>query len=83
MMVKASAFWPRPEVDSMLVRFLLREQPPVQADETLLFRIIRGSFHMRRKQLANTIEESLALGKEEVLRLCRHAGIAPSAAARR
>ena len=77
MMVKASAFWPRPEVDSMLVRFLLREQPPVQADETLLFRIIRGSFHMRRKQLANTIEESLALGKEEVLRLCRHAGIAP------
>ena len=77
MMVKASAFWPRPEVDSMLVRFLLREQPPVQANETLLFRIIRGSFHMRRKQLANTIEESLALGKEEVLRLCRHAGIAP------
>ena len=76
MMVKASAFWPRPEVDSMLVRFLLREQAPVQADEALLFRIIRGSFHMRRKQLANTLEESLGLGKDEVLRLCRHAGIA-------
>ncbi len=75
MTVRASAFWPRPEVDSMLVRFLLREQPPVEADEALLFRIIRGSFHMRRKQLANTLEESLGLEADEVERLCRAAGI--------
>jgi 16S rRNA (adenine1518-N6/adenine1519-N6)-dimethyltransferase len=75
MAVKASAFWPRPDVDSMLVRFFLREQPPVEADEALLFRIIRGSFHMRRKQLANTLEESLALDGAEVERLCRAAGI--------
>ena len=40
--IRASAFWPRPDVDSMLVRFFLREQPPVEADEALLFRIIRG-----------------------------------------
>ena len=45
MTVRAAAFWPRPDVDSMLVRFLLREQPPVDVpDEALLFRIIRGSF---------------------------------------
>jgi len=73
--IRASAFWPRPDVDSMLVRFFLREQPPVAADETLLFRIIRGSFHMRRKQLANTLEESLGLGREGIERLCRAAGI--------
>jgi 16S rRNA (adenine1518-N6/adenine1519-N6)-dimethyltransferase len=75
MTVKASAFWPRPEVDSMLVRFFLREQPPVEADEALLFRIIRGSFHMRRKQLTNTLEESLGLDGAGVERLCRAAGI--------
>jgi 16S rRNA (adenine1518-N6/adenine1519-N6)-dimethyltransferase len=75
MTVKASAFWPRPEVDSMLVRFFLRERPPVEADEALLFRIIRGSFHMRRKQLANTLEESLGLDGAGVERLCRAAGI--------
>jgi 16S rRNA (adenine1518-N6/adenine1519-N6)-dimethyltransferase len=76
--VKASAFWPRPEVDSMLVRFTLREQPPVDVpSEALLFRIIRGSFQMRRKQLLNTIEESLALPKSAVERLCRNAGIDP------
>jgi 16S rRNA (adenine1518-N6/adenine1519-N6)-dimethyltransferase len=78
MAVRAAAFWPRPEVDSMLVRFFLRERPPVEvADEALLFRIIRGSFQMRRKQLMNTLEEALGLGKERIARLCRHAGVDP------
>src|SRR5260221_5777566 len=48
-------FRSRPEVDSMLIRVLLREQPPVEAPEALLFRIIRGAFGQRRKQLANTL----------------------------
>lgn len=78
MTIKASAFWPRPEVDSMLVRFFLREHPPVEVpSEELLFRIIRGSFQMRRKQLMNTLEEALGLGKEKIERLCRHAAIDP------
>jgi 16S rRNA (adenine1518-N6/adenine1519-N6)-dimethyltransferase len=78
MSVRASAFWPRPGVDSMLVRFLLREHPPVDvADEALLFRIIRGSFQMRRKQLVNTLEETLGLGKEAIDRLCRQVRVDP------
>ncbi len=78
MTVRAPAFWPRPGVDSMLVRFLLRDHPPVEApSEDLLFRVIRGAFHMRRKQLMNTLEESLDLGKETIERLCRHAGVDP------
>ncbi len=75
MVVRSSAFWPRPDVDSMLVRFFVREQPPVVADEALLFRIIRGSFHTRRKMLGTTLQESLGLPREEVERLCRAAGI--------
>ncbi|HYM80578.1 MAG TPA: 16S rRNA (adenine(1518)-N(6)/adenine(1519)-N(6))-dimethyltransferase RsmA [Candidatus Limnocylindria bacterium] len=76
MTVRASGFWPRPLVDSMLVRFLLREQPPVEVpDEALLFRLIRGSFHMRRKQLINTLEETLGIGKARIQRLARWAGI--------
>jgi 16S rRNA (adenine1518-N6/adenine1519-N6)-dimethyltransferase len=78
MTVRASAFWPRPEVDSMLVRFFMREHPPVETpDPELLFRLIRGSFHMRRKQLMNTLEETLGLGKERIERLSRHAGVDP------
>ena len=59
----------------MLVRFFLREKPPVEADEALLFRIIRGAFQMRRKQLANTIEAALDLPAAAVERICRVAGI--------
>jgi 16S rRNA (adenine1518-N6/adenine1519-N6)-dimethyltransferase len=78
MTIGPSAFWPRPEVDSMLVRFFLREKPPVAvASEALLFRIIRGSFQMRRKQLNSTLEEALGIDKEAVGRLCRVAGIDP------
>ena len=74
--LKPSAFWPRPDVDSMLVRVILREQPPVEAPEELLFRIIRGSFQQRRKQLANTLVEALGLPRERIEHLARHAGIA-------
>jgi 16S rRNA (adenine1518-N6/adenine1519-N6)-dimethyltransferase len=78
MAVRAAAFWPRPEVDSMLVRFFLREEPPVEVpDEAMLFRIIRGSFQMRRKTLLNTLEAALDLPKETIERFSRQARIDP------
>jgi len=78
MAIRASAFWPRPDVDSALIRMLPRERPPVEVpDEALLFALIRGSFHMRRKQLVNTLEETLGWGKERIDRLCRQARIDP------
>ena len=77
MTVRSSAFWPKPDVDSMLVRFMLRDHPPVAVpSEALLFRIVRGSFQMRRKQLANTLEESLGVDKRTVQSISRQAGIA-------
>ncbi len=75
MTIRAPAFWPRPEVDSMLVRALLRETPPVEAPEDVLFRIIRGAFQQRRKQLANTLENALGLDRERVERLGSIAGL--------
>lgn len=75
MNIRASAFWPRPEVDSMLVRALLRETPPVDAPEELLFRIIRGAFQQRRKQLANNLGNALGLEREAVERLGATAGV--------
>ena len=78
MSVRAAAFWPRPDVDSMLVRFFMRERPPVDVpSEALLFRIVRGSFQMRRKQLSNTLEASLEIPKAEAERLCRAVGVDP------
>ncbi len=75
LLVRSPAFWPRPDVDSMLVRFRMRETAPVEADEELLFRIVRGSFQMRRKQLANTLAGTLGLDRDGVERVCRAAGV--------
>jgi 16S rRNA (adenine1518-N6/adenine1519-N6)-dimethyltransferase len=77
MTIRANAFWPEPDVDSMLVRFQLRDHPPVQVpDESLFFRIVRGSFQMRRKQLTSTMEAALDVDRDTVARICRQAGIA-------
>lgn len=75
MTLRAPAFWPRPDVDSMLVRFRMRGEAPVEAGEEMLFRVIRGAFQMRRKQLANTLASTLGLERDGVERLCRAAGI--------
>ncbi|MEO5989637.1 MAG: 16S rRNA (adenine(1518)-N(6)/adenine(1519)-N(6))-dimethyltransferase RsmA [Candidatus Eisenbacteria bacterium] len=76
MNIRSSGFWPKPDVDSMLVRFFMREKPPVEAPEDLLFRIIRAGFQQRRKQLTNTLENALGIPRERVEKLGRHAGIA-------
>jgi len=75
MTVRAAAFWPRPAVDSMLVRVLPREQPPVEAPEALLFRLVRAGFGQRRKQLANSLATALAWPRERIGRLGARAGI--------
>jgi 16S rRNA (adenine1518-N6/adenine1519-N6)-dimethyltransferase len=75
MTLRSGAFWPRPDVDSMLVRFFIRDEAPVDAPKALLFRIIRASFQQRRKQLTNTLENALGLPRDAVERLGRQAGI--------
>jgi len=75
MTIRPAAFWPRPTVDSMLVRVTLRERPPVEAPERLLFTIIRAAFQQRRKQLANNLEGALGWTREQVTRLGPHAGL--------
>ena len=75
MTIRPAAFWPRPTVDSMLVRVLLRERPPVEAPERLLFTIIRAAFQQRRMQLANNLEGALGWTRDQVALLGPHAGI--------
>lgn len=67
--VPPNCFMPRPNVGSAVIRLTRHTEPPVQVeDETLLFQIIRASFHQRRKTLANglkTLRES-GFTKEEI-----------------
>jgi 16S rRNA (adenine1518-N6/adenine1519-N6)-dimethyltransferase len=52
-------FVPKPNVDSGLVRLIIRERPPVKAnDEPFFFLFIRQAFTQRRKTLLNNLSSA-------------------------
>lgn len=54
--VPASCFFPRPQVDSAVIRVDLFKQPPVGlANKALFHRVIRMAFNQRRKMLRNSL----------------------------
>ena len=75
--VPPQCFLPAPKVTSAVVRMVPREQPPVQADEAQLFRVIRAAFAQRRKTLLNSLASSLtpAPSKEELHRILSDCGL--------
>ena len=64
--VPASAFYPKPKVDSALVRLRVRENPLYELDDPKKFRrVIKGAFAMRRKTLVNSLCSS-GFSKENI-----------------
>ena len=56
--LKAATFWPRPEVDSAIVRLDTYEQPLVDVPDTqTFFRVVKAGFSQKRKQLKNSLGE--------------------------
>jgi 16S rRNA (adenine1518-N6/adenine1519-N6)-dimethyltransferase len=53
--VGRDVFWPRPNVDSVVVRLDRLAEPPVTVDEALLWRVVEGAFAQRRKTMRNAI----------------------------
>lgn len=54
--VPPSAFWPRPDVRSAVVRMCRHARPPVgDVDEETFFRVVRAAFGQRRKQIRNSL----------------------------
>ena len=59
--LKPGAFYPRPKIDSTVVRLTRRPGPAVEVrDEHRFLQVVRAAFAYRRKTLANSV--SLALG---------------------
>jgi 16S rRNA (adenine1518-N6/adenine1519-N6)-dimethyltransferase len=76
--VPSSAFYPRPKVDSTVLRLRLREEPAVRvADEGFLFRTIRETFNHRRKMLVNSLSRLSGSAKSDVKKICLSVGIDP------
>ncbi|MDN5361583.1 MAG: rRNA (adenine1518-N6/adenine1519-N6)-dimethyltransferase [Moorella sp. (in: firmicutes)] len=75
--VPRTVFYPRPEVDSLVLKLTRRARPPVAvADEDLFFRIVRAAFNQRRKTILNALG-SLGREKADLTGVLARAGIDP------
>ncbi|MBL8046691.1 MAG: ribosomal RNA small subunit methyltransferase A [Anaerolineales bacterium] len=76
--ISAGAFYPRPEVDSAVVRLDVRSQsavPVPSADE--FFRVVKAGFGQKRKQVRNSLSAGLSLPAELVEAWLTRANIDP------
>jgi len=76
--VPAQSFYPRPKVDSAIVRIDVYPRPAVEvADIAGFFEIVKAGFSAPRKQIRNSLALGLQLTSAEVVKLLEEAGIAP------
>lgn len=73
-----AVFWPRPNIDSAIVRIDTHEAPPVNVpSRELFFRVVKAGFSMKRKQLKNSLSGGLQLRSLLIRDLLRAADIDP------
>ncbi len=63
--VSKNVFYPRPEVDSTVLKASFKEDIP-DIDERKFFRIVHACFSTRRKTILNSLSNSLEIEKAEV-----------------
>lgn len=64
--VPPSAFWPKPKVDSVVLKFVPLPGPRVPlSDERIHERVLRAAFSSRRKMLGNSLQSLLSRGAAE------------------
>ncbi len=79
--VPADVFWPRPRIDSVLVR-LVPHAPPVDVDGAALFRVVEEGFAERRKTMTNALRR-LDLDAGWAIRIMNASGLDPQTRAER
>ncbi|MBN1429314.1 MAG: ribosomal RNA small subunit methyltransferase A [Anaerolineae bacterium] len=77
--LKPGVFYPRPSVDSALVRIVPHlDGPPLsQENQKHFFRIVRAGFSQPRKQLKNSLSAGLHLSPDAVVHWIGQAGLDP------
>lgn len=78
--VKKESFWPKPKVDSAILKITPHNRAsgcptPAQAG---FFKVVKAGFSHPRKQLANNLSKELSLDKDKVSQILIENGIKPS-----
>ncbi len=77
--VPATAFHPRPNVQSAVMRLDVLPAPAVaNVDPAHFFKVVRAGFGQKRKQLANSLSAGLAMPKAEAAEQLRAVDIDPA-----
>lgn len=73
--LKAGAFWPRPDVDSAVIRLTLFTEPLLPfAEENQFFTVVKAGFSQKRKQLKNNLRQ-LGYNPSEISGILDAAGV--------
>ena len=80
--VPASVFWPRPSVESVLVRMVRRAEPPVTVARDRVFRVVEAGFAERRKTMRNALRR-LGLSVHDAGQALERCGLEPNVRAER
>jgi 16S rRNA (adenine1518-N6/adenine1519-N6)-dimethyltransferase len=74
--IPAGAFYPRPQVDSSILRLEVLTEPAVAGVETeQFFRVAKAGFGQKRKQLHNALKAGLGLNDAETRQALVSAGV--------
>lgn len=74
-----AVFYPRPDVDSAVVKLDVYDAPPVDVpNAALFFRVVKAGFGQKRKQLKNSVAEGLHIDSEQASALLQAAQIDPT-----
>ncbi len=75
--LKPSVFWPKPGVDSAIVKITPADGPPEGVDFPLFKELVKRSFQSRRKKISNALDAWLAARGICAMDLLIEAGIDP------
>ncbi|HVB96828.1 MAG TPA: 16S rRNA (adenine(1518)-N(6)/adenine(1519)-N(6))-dimethyltransferase RsmA [Chloroflexota bacterium] len=75
--VPASAFYPRPKVDSIVLRIDVYDQPKLDVDPEKFFKVVAAGFAMPRKQIHNSLAQRLWMPPGAATESLEAAGIDP------
>lgn len=75
--VSRNMFYPSPNVDSAVVRIDIDRHKLNGENAPLLHKLVRSSFAMRRKTLANNLSNAFGISKQDATDLIQRAGFEP------
>ncbi|HKU67620.1 MAG TPA: 16S rRNA (adenine(1518)-N(6)/adenine(1519)-N(6))-dimethyltransferase RsmA [Candidatus Baltobacteraceae bacterium] len=74
--LRPGSFYPRPKIDSTVVRLTRRPAPAVEvADERRFLQVVRAAFAYRRKTLANSLSLAIGVPRAAVVQALEQIGL--------